>query len=143
MSLISLKKYKTLASALLTGSLLSACATMDSGLSAQVQERPQEKINTLEITTPIDKNPIYQLMIAEMAVNTGNTDLAVDQYLTLALTQDDPKIAERAVRIAVYGSDLNAAQMAAERWIELEPARGQPGRVFSQSLTRLGMVSCW
>ncbi len=90
-----------------------------------------DKIHTLEVTTSIEKDPVYQLLIAELAVNNGQSKLAVDNYLAVALSQNDPKIAERAVRIAVYGQNLDAAQEAAERWIELEPDRAEARHIIA------------
>jgi len=51
----------------------------------------------------------------------GQTDLAVQNYLSVARSQNNPEIAERAVRIAVYGQNLEAATEAAQRWVELAP----------------------
>lgn len=114
--------------------LLNACATVNNDLV----EQQSAKIKTLEVTTPIESEPMYQLMVAELAVSNGQTDIAVQNYLSLALSQDDPKIAERAVRIAVFGQDLNAAQMAAERWIELAPERLEARQIIAAIYIRLG-----
>ena len=50
----------------------------------------------------------YDLMVGEIALNQGDTALATERYLALAESQQDPAIAERAVRIAVFGQDLEA-----------------------------------
>jgi len=118
---------------LLTIALISGCASFNGPNQAadhQLQHQV-DKIYPLEITTPLEKDPVYQLLIAELAVNTGQTDLAVENYLALALSQDDPRIAERAVRIAVYGHKLDAAQQAAERWIVLEPDRPEAMQIIA------------
>jgi tetratricopeptide (TPR) repeat protein len=71
------------------------------------------------------ENPVgdaaYHMLVAEIALFRGQTDIAIEHYLRLARTQDNPAIAERAVRVAVYGQNLEAASEAAQRWIELEP----------------------
>ncbi len=118
--------------------VLTGCATInrpDQG--GYLQHQPADII-PLEVTTPIDKNPVYQLMVAEMAVNSGDTETAVSNYLALALSQDDPRIAERAVRIAIYGQDMDAAQRAAERWVELQPERSEAQQVISAIYIRQG-----
>ncbi len=101
--------------------LLSSCASINNKASVQAQQTDSVKINPLRKPVTDQEDPIYQLMVAELAVNKGQTSLAVKNYLSLALSQDNPKIAERAVRIAVFGKDMTAAQQAAERWISLEP----------------------
>jgi len=63
----------------------------------------------------------YHLLVAELAMMRGQTDLAVQNYLSVARSQNNPEIAERAVRIAVYGQNLEAATEAAQRWVELAP----------------------
>ncbi len=71
------------------------------------------------------ENPVgdaaYHLLVAEIAIFRGQTDLAVEHYLELARIQDNPAIAARAVQVAVFGQNLEAASEAAQRWIELEP----------------------
>lgn len=134
MSLSISRSFKWPTLGLVSMVLLNACATMDTDMV----EQQSVKINTLEVTTPVENEPIYQLMVAEMAVNNGQTDIAVQNYLSLALSQNDPNIAERAVRIAVFGQDLNAAQMAAERWIELEPEKLEARQIIAAIYIRLG-----
>ncbi len=122
---------------LLTGlfisALLAGCAATHGPAAAPLApvQEPHDKILPLEVTTPVDKNPMYQMMVAEMAVNRGDTDLAVKNYLALAQSQNDPKIAERAVRIAVYAQRLDAAETAAKRWIELQPNRTEPKQIIA------------
>ena len=126
--------HKKLQSVMLTTSLfLTGCASLnapDQGDTYLLQHE-SDKINTLEVSPLIEKDPVYQLLIAELAVNNGQTDLAVDNYLAVAISQNDPKIAERAVRIAVYAQDMDAAQEAAERWIELEPDRSEARQIIA------------
>jgi tetratricopeptide (TPR) repeat protein len=73
----------------------------------------------------------YDLMVAEIALNQGDTALAIERYRALAKSQQDPAIAERAVRIAVYGQNLEAAIEAAKRWVELEPERIEAHQVIA------------
>ena len=121
---------------LLLASFLSGCAT--TGQSEQLSELqpPKPKIYPLEVTTPIENDPVYQLMVAEMAVSRGMTETAIDNYVSLAKSQNNAKIAERAVRIAVFGQDLRAAQEAAERWIELEPEKTEAQQIIAAIFIR-------
>jgi tetratricopeptide (TPR) repeat protein len=129
--------YRLIAYPLLLSFVLTGCATLDKSETGYVEQQ-QSKIIPLEVTTSSEKDPIYQLMIAEIAVNNGETETAVSNYLDLALSQDDPKIAERAVRIAIYGQDIDSAQRAAERWIELQPERGEAQQVLAAIYIRQG-----
>ncbi|HUV20264.1 MAG TPA: tetratricopeptide repeat protein [Gammaproteobacteria bacterium] len=78
----------------------------------------------------------YDLMVAEIALNQGDTALAIERYLALSKSQQNPAIAERAVRIAVYGQDLEAAVEAARRWVELEPDRIEARQVIAAIFIR-------
>ncbi len=118
--------------------ILSGCAGLDH--SGQLHGVPSSRHQILpaDQVTPIEKDPVYQLMVAELAVNRGMTNLAVENYLALALSQEDAKIAERAVRIAVFGQDMNAAQLAAKRWLELEPERIEAQQIIASIYIRQG-----
>jgi len=118
---------------LIASLLISSCASISGPdqSTEQLLQRPAERIYSLKPVASTDEDPVYQLLVGELAVNTGETKLAVDTYLNLALTLDDPKVAERAVRIAVFAKDLNAAQMAAERWLELLPDHSEAMQVIS------------
>lgn len=128
--------YRIISLCLLTSGLISGCSSVRQ--PGSLLQRPVDEIRTLEIDTPIENNPVYQLLVAELAVNRGQNKEAIDNYLALALSQDDPKIAERAVRIAVFGQNLNAAQIAAERWIELEPERIEAQQIIAAIFIRQG-----
>jgi tetratricopeptide (TPR) repeat protein len=80
----------------------------------------------------------YDLVVAEIALNQGNTELAIERYSNLAKSQDNPAIAERAVRIAVYGQDLETAIEVAQRWVELEPERIEARQVIATIYVRQG-----
>ncbi len=126
---------------LLSVLFLAGCASTGSNAGIGLEdmepiELPSSKIHPLEVTTPPEKDPMYQMMVAELAVNAGETDLAVDNYLALAQSQDDPKIAERAVRIAVYAQNMDAAEQAARRWIELQPDRIEPKQIIAAIFIR-------
>jgi len=70
-------------------------------------------------------------MVAEIALNQGDTELAIRHYLEVAKSQQNPDIAERAVRVAVFGQNLDAATEAAQRWIELDPKRVEARQVIA------------
>lgn len=116
---------------LFVSGFITGCSTLPFGDNGGLVESDRVKINPLEVATPIERDPAYQLMIAELAVNRGDTRLAIDNYLALAESQDDPKIAERAVRIAVYGEDLESARVAAKRWLELEPGQTEAQQIIA------------
>jgi tetratricopeptide (TPR) repeat protein len=119
--LSSLSKY----SLVLFVFLLPACAglqTPDSGSDLLVQS-DQAQIHRLDPEEATPGDDAYRLMVAEVAMHRGQVELAIKNYLLVAKSQDNPAIAERAVRVAVYGQNFEAATEAAQRWIELAPDR--------------------
>lgn len=103
--------------------LLPACAGMQNP-SLQNDSLLQADLAQISLATPQPNSfsdDAYHLLVAELAIMRGQTDLAVQNYLSVARSQNNPEIAERAVRIAVYGQNLEAATEAAQRWVELAP----------------------
>ena len=103
-------------------------------------EPEQPQINALASQQNPVADATYALMVAEIALNQGETALAVQYYLEVAKSQDNPAIAERAVRVAVFGQDLKAAIEAAQRWIELEPNRVEAHQVIAAIYIRQDKV---
>ena len=112
----------------LFGLLLSGCASLAEPRATSAQS--SFKVNSLVSTDDPYSDAMLNLMVAEIALNQGQVDLAVEYYLALAESRDDAKIAERAVRVAVYGQNLPVAERAAKRWIELEPQNAEARQVI-------------
>ena len=113
--------------------LVAACAGLPQ-MSSQSQtplEFQTVQINTLGTKQDAFADASYALMVAEIALNQGDTELAIRHYLELAKSQENSDIAERAVRVAVYGQDLEAAIEAAQRWVELDPKRVEARQVIA------------
>lgn len=113
--------------------LVAACAGMPqmSSQSPTPLESQTVQLKTLDTQQDVVADDSYALMVAEIALNQGDTELAIRHYLELAKSQENPDIAERAVRVAVYGQDLEAATEAAQRWIELDPKRVEARQVIA------------
>ncbi len=119
--------------------LTTGCASL-SEQGVQVHQAEQAQINLITSQQDTVADATYNLMVAEIALNRGNTELAVEYYLKVLKTQNNPAIAERAVRVAVYGQNLESAIKAAERWIELEPDRIEAKQVIASVYIRQNRV---
>jgi len=120
----------------------AACAnlTAPGGEKSEPLEEPSVAVNPAVSQTDVYADAAYDLMVAEIALNQGNTQLAIERYIALAHSQENPAIAERAVRIAVYGQDLEAAASVAQRWIELDPSRVEARQVIAAIYVRQDKV---
>ena len=125
--------------ALVAACLLSAgCASLQQATSGgrSLLGQQQTQVNPVKSQQDAVADATYELLVAEIALNQGDTELAIKHYLALARSQDNPEIAERAVRVAVYGQDLEAAVQSAQRWIELDPDRVEARQVIAAIYVR-------
>jgi tetratricopeptide (TPR) repeat protein len=122
--------------------LMTGCANLSqqSKQNFEVHQAEQNQINLIESQQDTVADAAYNLMVAEIALNRGDTDLAVEYYLNVIKTQSNPDIAERAVRVAVYSQNLEAATVAAERWIELDPDKVEAKQVIAAIYIRQNQV---
>lgn len=102
---------KTLLAVAGLGLLLHGCSTVTK--SAVAAEGPTDYEAQGEL--------MYQMLVAELAGRRGRVDLAMDGYLKASRAIDDPRLAERAARLAVYAKAWDSAFEAGTRWAELEP----------------------
>jgi tetratricopeptide (TPR) repeat protein len=64
---------------------------------------------------------VFDILLAEIAGQRGALETSVPHYLQAALSAQDPRVAERAVQIASFAKQYDAAEKAARRWVELDP----------------------
>jgi predicted Zn-dependent protease len=64
---------------------------------------------------------VFDILLAEIAGQRGAMETSVPHYLQAAMSAQDPRVAERAVQIASFAKQYDAAERAAHRWVELDP----------------------
>lgn len=64
---------------------------------------------------------VFQVLVAEMALQRGDTNLATKAYSDLSLRTRDPRVLERTVEIAGYARRYDIALEAAKLWLDAEP----------------------
>lgn len=85
--------------------------------AAETQEPLEGPLPEVELTPEL----LYQLLLAEFAGQGGALRLSADLYLKTAQETRDPRLAQRATRIAIYARDTDTALTAALLWVELSP----------------------
>lgn len=89
---------------------------------------------------PLPRAALYQALVAEMAAQRGQFDVAADQYTALARSTHDPRVAERATRAAAMGRDDKKVLELAQEWLETNP-RSLDARLFiAAALIRQGQL---
>src|SRR3990172_10146110 len=112
----TLMTIKLLLTISLTAVML-ACQTAplkNTAATADRQEQPAvvADIPRIEPARPkieLSEDILYKILVAEIAGQRGHLDVAVENYLELARVTRDPKIVERATRVAVYARSTEAA----------------------------------
>jgi tetratricopeptide (TPR) repeat protein len=77
------------------------------------------------------------LMIAEIALQRGEYNVAALEYVEAAQLSTDPQLAEQATRVAFEYRQESAASAAARRWLELEPTSIDAQRFLAVATLRL------
>ena len=103
---------------------LAGCSAMPQHEQQQEEPAVAESNEELEAQLPeVELSPelLYQLLLAEFAGQRGALRLSADVYLKTAQETRDPRLAQRATRIAIYARDTATALSAAQLWVELSP----------------------
>ena len=98
---------------------LAGCATTSENLPETVGDLTPQ-VTTVEQQqqhAAIDEEVLYLLMTAELAGQRNEYYLALNAYLQAAKLVDDPRIAERAVKIGLYLKDEKRTEEALNIWL--------------------------
>ena len=80
-----------------------------------------------QLTAPL----LYGVLLGEIAGQRGRMDVSAASYLQAAKQSEDPRIAARALKIAVYAKQPQMALQAARRWVELAPESGEARQMLA------------
>ena len=84
---------------------------------------------------------VFEVLASEIALQRGEAGLAYNTYLEMARQYKDPRLAQRAMEIAIAGGSPDLAMEAAKTWDELSPASDtKPKEVF---ITLLILSNRW
>jgi len=95
--------------------------------AAPAAPEPRASLPALELTEPI----LYELLLAEIALQRGSAGLAAQTYADLARRTKDPRIARRAVEVAGFARTPQFALEAARAWHEADPQSVQALQTLS------------
>lgn len=105
-------------------------------LAADDTASPTEPVQQL---SPADRAQLmYEILIAELAGRRGYLDIATEGYRSASERTNDPRIAERATKLAIYGRDWTQALDSGNRWSNLAPANLEALEILTQVYLRQG-----
>ena len=90
-----------------------------------------------ELDTNVPPHLIYKLLVAEIAGQRGELNLAIDNYIDVAEETRDPRVAERATQIAMYAKEFDKALEASRFWVSIEPDNADARRSLATVDLRL------
>lgn len=84
---------------------------------------------------------IFEVLASEIALQRGEAGLAYNTYMEMARQYRDPRLAQRAMEIAIAGGSPDLALQAAKAWDELSPPnQTKPKEVL---ITLLALSNRW
>ncbi len=87
---------------------------------------------------PLTQELLFHLLAGEMAGLQGDLMEAARHYLKAAQLSEDPEVAKRATRIALFAGDADRALEAAKRWAQLSPQDPEVHEVLALILLKQG-----
>lgn len=120
---------------------LVSCSSMQGGQggmsaadnSIQIRKPQPEKYDA-------QSELMYEVLLGELSGQFGDVDQALDHYVKAAQLTDDPSVAERATRIAMFAKDWPAGIKAATRWSELVGSNLEVSQILGVLELRSGNV---
>ena len=77
---------------------------------------------------------VFQILLAEIALQRGDTELSSKAYADLALRTRAPEVLERSIEVAGYARDFDLAIESARLWLEIEPESKQAHYLLTSAL---------
>ena len=74
---------------------------------------------------------VYQVLLAEVALQRGKNDFASEAYADLAVRTRDPAILERAIEVASYARRFDRVLELARLWVQIEPESKRAQKVLA------------
>lgn len=123
-------------------SMLYGCATTPREAAQAAADEAEAvaagpELPNIELTPDL----LNTLFVAEVALQRGQYDTAVEYYARLAKETLDPRLVERATRIAVFAREYLTALELGRQWIELDPANPDAGQILTMLQVKAGDYS--
>ena len=124
-------KYRFNCAALVASLFLAGCALSDGVQPNAVPEVSNKLIARQSITiNDTDQSLMYYVLLGELAGQRGDVEVSTNSYLQAAMKSQSPKVAERALQVALYSQNWAVIQSAAKRWVALDETNVTPHRVL-------------
>ncbi len=121
---------------------LAGCATKGDRVAAPQPSPPQPAhaeappppLPDIELTPEL----LNKVLLADVAIQRAQYDVAVELYRELALGTRDPRLAERATRVALFARDMESARQTGAVWLELDPSNIDARQIMTALYVKSG-----
>lgn len=126
---------------------LTSCATKDHIKTAAATEEVADNTNPSAINLGTgNKNElsaefIYKYLVGEIAGQRGDIGMSGAIFYDLAKTERDPRLAERAAKIAAFGNVPGLTVPAIKLWAELDPNSTEAQQAVTEMLIITGKLN--
>lgn len=103
-----------------------------------VSQRPAHAGNGIGSSEGGQAQLMYEVMVAELAGRRGMLDIATEGYFSASRKSTDPRVSERATRLAIWSRAWQQAEDAGTRWAELDPDNAEVRQLLAQVYLRQG-----
>lgn len=127
------RRARCACSTLVTAMILGACAVsaqQPTQQPAQPAPRAKPALPAVELSAEL----LYKIMMAEIALQRGQPQLAVQALIEVARETNDPRVAQRATEMAWNARLQKEALEAAGIWLKADPQSGQARQVVAALL---------
>lgn len=100
---------------------LSGCSTITHYIGASKPGPGTDGTTQMASNSSLEPDVLFRLLVAEVALHRGQLQVALDNYLSLALDTGDADIAKRATRIAGFAQADDDALKGAQLWVMADP----------------------
>ncbi len=116
----------------------SPLSSLDEAMPERLQTPAYAPLNlpSQELTAKV----VYQLLLAEIAVQRGRLNVAMATYLDVAKSTKDARIAQRATEVAIYSRQPRETLEAAKLWAEVDPQSQQARQIIVSVLMSEGKL---
>ncbi len=97
----------------------AATVVADSSLSTSLNSHIADSSDRMNLREQSDL--VFNILSAEIAGSRGLVDVASENYYDASFATDDPRVSERAAKLALYARDWQRASQTSARWVELAP----------------------
>lgn len=128
-----------------TWAFVSASALGLSGCASLNQTKTEMNVSTTQAgfqnDSGLNSDFIYKYLAGEIAGQRGDLGMSGAIFYELAKTERDPRLAERAAKVATYGNVPGLAIPAIKLWAELDPTSTEAQQAVTEMLIATGKLS--